>query len=67
MNTTKGMNPAQQNEASFAGPETVGVADAHEPRKLTLAQNVILTIKVLMGFALLGGVLWAAKLWTSVK
>lgn len=67
MNTTTGVKPAQQSETSIAERETAGVTDAHAPRKMTLAENVILTVKVLAGFGLLGALLWATKLWTSVK
>ena len=37
----------------------------HAPRKLTLAENVMLTIKVLVGFGLLGAALWGVSLWKS--
>jgi hypothetical protein len=36
-------------------------------RKLTFAENAILTIKVLAGFAVLGAVLWGVNLWTSAR
>ena len=39
--------------------------DAHAPRKLTFAENVVLTIKVLGGFGVLGAALWGISLWTS--
>ena len=42
-------------------------ADAHVPRKMTFAQNAILTLQVLAGFALLGAGLWIVNLWTSAK
>ncbi len=35
------------------------------PRKMTAAENAILTIKVLVGFALLGGVIWAIDVWKT--
>jgi hypothetical protein len=43
-------------------PETV---DAHATRRMTLVENVILTVKVLAGFGLLGTALWAISSWTS--
>jgi hypothetical protein len=46
-----------------ANHETKTVA----PRKMTLAENVILTVKVLAGFAVLGAVLWGMNLWTSAR
>ncbi len=41
--------------------------DAHKPRPLTLAENVVLTLKVLGGLAVLGGAIWAANLWTAAE
>jgi hypothetical protein len=37
------------------------------PRKMTFAENVILTIKVLAGFGLFGAALWAIHLWTGAN
>lgn len=45
-------------EAGVAGP-----TEASTRRKVTLAENVILTIKVLVGFALAGAALWAVDIW----
>ena len=39
--------------------------DAHAPRKMTVKENVVLTIKVLGGFGLLGAALWTVNLWTA--
>jgi hypothetical protein len=39
--------------------------DAHAPRPLTLAENIVLTLKLLAGLGLLGIALWAANLWTT--
>jgi hypothetical protein len=41
--------------------------DAHTPRPLTFAENLILTIRVLGVLGLIGGVLWAAKLWKAAS
>jgi hypothetical protein len=38
-----------------------------KPQKLTFTENAILTIKVLAGFALLGGALWGLNLWTAAS
>ena len=38
-----------------------------EPKKLTFAQNAILTVKVLAVAAGIMLALWGAKLWTSPK
>ena len=37
------------------------------PRKLTFAENAIMTVKVLVGFGLLGAALWGINLWTSAR
>lgn len=50
-------------EADISGADTL----AHAPRKLTFAENVILTIKILGGFGLLGAALWGISLWTSTR
>ncbi len=41
--------------------------DAHAPRPLPLAENIVLTLKVLTVMGLLGAGLWAASLWTAAK
>ena len=41
--------------------------DKHAPRHLTLVENIVLTLKLLCGLGLLGGVLWAVNLWTAAK
>ena len=41
--------------------------DAYAPRPLTLAENIVLTLKVLGGLGLLGAALWAASLWTAAQ
>jgi len=41
-------------------------SEAHEPRKLTVAENAILTVKVLAGFGVLGAGLWAAGVQPAV-
>jgi hypothetical protein len=50
-------------EADISGTETF----EHAPRKMTFAENVVLTIKVLAGFGLLGAALWGIRLWTSAR
>ena len=39
--------------------------DKHSPRHLTLAENVVLTLKLLGGVGLLGAVLWALTVGTA--
>jgi O-antigen/teichoic acid export membrane protein len=38
-----------------------------EKEKLTFRENVIATIKVLLGFGLLGAALWVVDLWKSAS
>jgi len=47
--------------------DKTNVSEGHAPRKMTLAENVKLTIKVLGVTALILGALWGANLWTGVK
>ncbi len=47
--------------------EDAPASDAHAPRPLTFAENIILTLKVLGGLGLIGAALWAANLWTAAK
>jgi hypothetical protein len=51
--TVQESNPAQEEH--------------HAPRKLSLAENLILTIKVLLGFGALGAALWGISLWKSAS
>ena len=37
------------------------------PRKMTLAENLILTVKVLVGFGLMGAALWGISVWKSAS
>ena len=41
--------------------------DQHVPRRLTLAENFLLTLKLLGGLGLLGAALWAVNLWNAAK
>lgn len=55
--------PAPQQPAATEQENTT--AAAHTPRKLTFAENAILTVKVLVGAALLMGALWGINAWIS--
>ena len=55
--------PKTRPAASEDAPEI----EAHAPRPLTVAENIVLTLKVLAGLGLLGAMLWAANLWTAAK
>ena len=35
--------------------------------QMTVAENMILTVKILAGFGLLGAAIWGIELWTSVR
>ncbi len=50
-----------------AASEDAPQNDAHAPRPLSFAENIVLTLKVLAGLGLLGAMLWAANLWTAAK
>ena len=65
MSSKKGIK--QQSETPLATGEVNGAGDTYAPRRLTFAENVILTIKVLSGFGLLGAALWGIDLWTAAK
>jgi len=41
--------------------------ETHQHRRMTVAENVILTIKVLAGFGFLGAALWGVNLLTSAR
>ena len=40
---------------------------SYVPRKMSLLENAIMTIKLLAGFAVLGAALWGISLWTALK
>jgi hypothetical protein len=66
MSTKKEMKPGQ-GETRLAEAEVDGATEVNGPRKMTFAENVILTIKVLAGFGLLGAALWGLSLWKAAK
>lgn len=43
------------------------VSTDHAPRKLTATENLILTLKVLAGAAVVLAALWGANQWTSAN
>ena len=56
------------NETQTRAPEAEANDSAnldHAPRKLTFAENVILTMKVLAIAGLLIATLWGMNLWTT--
>jgi hypothetical protein len=42
-------------------------ADEYAPRRLTFAENAMLTIKVLAAGGLLFALLWGLNIWTSAR
>ena len=54
--------------ATADGPDFAGgVAEDHEPRKMTLAETVILTIKILAIAGLIMASLWGTSYWKSAQ
>ncbi len=43
--------------------DRAGALDSYKPRKMTMADNVSLTIKLLVALGLLGAALWAIDAW----
>jgi len=41
--------------------------ESQTSRPMTFRENVVLTIKVLTGFGLLGAALWGLELWTAAQ
>jgi hypothetical protein len=58
---------AGMNATNTPKSEAADVDATHMPRKLSFAENVMLTVKVLAGFGLLGAALWGVSLLTSAR
>ena len=59
-----------KNTAGLSGQETGNDTSAqnnYAPRAMSFRENVVLTIKVLTGFGLLGAALWGVELWTLAR
>jgi hypothetical protein len=68
MEARKKMINAGRGAAVTPDAENGGaVSHAYAPRKLTFAENALLTIKVLAALGLIGFALWGISLWTSAK
>jgi len=52
-------------KSKTTGPSTEIEADAYAPRKMSFAENAMMTAKVLGIFGLIGVVLWGIRLWTA--
>jgi hypothetical protein len=66
MSIGKGMKPRHESEDHLAEPKLDSTTDIHS-QKLTFAGQVIATIKILSGFALVGVALWAFEFWISAR
>lgn len=58
---------ANEQHGGVPVPEAGRADGRHAPRRMTFRENVILTIKVLAGFGVLGAALWAVNLWTGAQ
>ena len=61
------MSYRKENGTPTAPAEDTAGAGPHAPRKMTAAENAILTVKVLVVFGLMGAALWGISLWTSAR
>jgi hypothetical protein len=57
--------PSGQPPQTHAAQSEMEATELNTPRKPTFTENVIMTIKVLGVFALIGAALWAINLWTA--
>ena len=66
---TKNTGEARRHGEYRASDAEIAVVgeDMHAPRKLTLAENIILTIKILAVAGVVIGMIWGVNLWTSPK
>jgi hypothetical protein len=67
MSTRRVLKDRHQIEAHAAQSEMTGHSESQEPRQMTLAEKVIMTINEFVGFGLLGADLWAANLGKAAK
>jgi hypothetical protein len=63
--STTEVNSGQVEVTTPEAESRSDVSDVQASRKMTFAENVIATVKVLAVFGLLGVALWAVDLWTS--
>ena len=64
MSSGKKIAPGQKGETGSAVAENIS-ADLHAPRKMSFGENIVLTVKILAGFGLLGVALWGINLLVS--
>ncbi len=63
----RGMKSVRREATRPDETQPASSGDVHAPRKMSVGENVVLTIKVLVGFGLLGAALWGINLWTAPK
>jgi hypothetical protein len=56
---------AQQAHSAAGEQMTNEVRDDYTPRKLTFAENAVLTVKVLVVAGLILAVIWGLKVWVT--
>ena len=64
MSTETGMRPAPQNEDGLVDTGIAGTTDAHK-KKLTFTEHVIVMVKILGTFALVGAAIWGLDAWVA--
>jgi hypothetical protein len=62
----KEMNYGRQGQIPLPETDVAGATDAM-PRRMSFAENLIVTVKVLAGFGFLGAALWGLELWKSLR
>ena len=67
MTTKEELNPVRGSEDRARETNADHVAAEARPRKLTFGENVLLTLKLLVGFGILGALIWGINLWKAVK
>lgn len=67
MNSRKDNQHGRQSENRLDATAVDDAGDVHIPRRMTFAENAMLTVKVLAGFGLLGAALWVINLWKSAQ
>jgi hypothetical protein len=67
MTTKEELSAARGSESRARETDADHVAAEGTPRKLTFAENVLLTLKNLVGFLIVGALIWGVDLWKSMK
>ena len=67
MTTKEELNPVRGSEYRARERKRRLCCSEARPRKLTFRENVLLTLKLLVGFGILGALIWGIDLWKSMK